>query len=152
MPSLYSSNNVSYSVDMMFAYINIFKPKYVNIKIDKLLHVLDDKSWSDSSKPYDESKNYSANDVINDPSNYENEIKRINNANLKYPIIIYKNNIVDGIHRLVKSKILNKKTIKVFIFDGNLMKKFVVDRERDFEKVDNMELFEFIELFYKRFS
>ena len=54
----------------------------------------------------------------------------INNADLSYPIITtyYKNRliIVDGVHRLVKSLLLGKKQIKAYIFNDDLMKKFLI--------------------------
>jgi len=34
MPQTFSDDKKIYSVDMMFAYINIFKPKYTKIKAD----------------------------------------------------------------------------------------------------------------------
>jgi hypothetical protein len=40
----------------------------------------------------------------------------INEANLKYPIIVYNNNIVDGVHRLTKASLLNKKTSVSIVF------------------------------------
>jgi hypothetical protein len=49
MPQIFSDNKKIYSVDMMFAYINIFKPTYTKIKIDQLLHNLEYKGWGDTS-------------------------------------------------------------------------------------------------------
>lgn len=45
-----------------------------------------------------------------------NTFKRIEEANLDYPIIIDEHHaIIDGYHRLVKAMMQNKKTIKVVI-------------------------------------
>jgi hypothetical protein len=41
-------------------------------------------------------------DKNNNPEKYYEEYNRINKANLNYPIIIDKNNIIDGVHRLTK--------------------------------------------------
>ena len=41
----FSDDKKIYSVDMMFAYINIFKTTYTNIKTNQLLHNLDYKGW-----------------------------------------------------------------------------------------------------------
>jgi len=44
----------------------------------------------------------------------------INNADLKYPIILDEDGaIMDGRHRLMKAMLLNKKTIKAVRFDVN---------------------------------
>jgi disulfide oxidoreductase YuzD len=136
-----------FSVDMMFAYINIFKPKYTNINIDSLLHNLEYAGWGD---PILNIK-YSPKDVINNPEKYKKEIEQINNANLKYPIIIYNNNIIDGVHRLTKTVLEKKTKIKTYIFTKKIMEKFIIDKNSDYNKVDNMEISLFIELFYKKF-
>ena len=77
---------------------------------------------------------------------------RITNSNLKFPISIYKDEIIDGYHRLTKSYILNKKTIKVFLFDDKIMNKFVVNEKKDYDYVNNLRLYEYIKLFIKNFK
>ena len=75
------------------------------------------------------------------------------NSNLKYPIIIIKNNIiVDGMHRLSKAYLLNKKYIKAYIFDDALLKKFLIDKNENYNRVDKLNNSYFIELFYQRFK
>jgi hypothetical protein len=55
---------------------------------------------------------------------YKDDYNRINKANLKYPIIMdIKGNIFDGVHRYIKSKLLNKKSIKAYIFSIDFMNK-----------------------------
>ena len=57
------------------------------------------------------------------------------NSNLKYPIIIIKNNIiVDGMHRLSKAYLLNKKYIKAYIFDNTLLIKKLIYYNRNYKK------------------
>ncbi len=55
--------------------------------------------------------------VINYPKKYQKEYDRIMRSDLSYPIDIMKNKgrwlILDGLHRLVKAKILNKTTVEV---------------------------------------
>jgi len=150
MVRTFSSNRKIYSVDMMFAYINIYKPKSTSVDIDDLLHNLEYKGWGDPIK----SILYSPLDVLKNPNKkqYKKEIQRIENADLKYPIIIYNNNIVDGVHRLTKANLQGKKKIKAYIFNSDLMKKFLINNNRDWEKVDNMEAYELIQLFHKRFD
>jgi hypothetical protein len=148
MPQTFSDDKKIYSVDMMFAYINIFKPKYTKIKIDQLLHNLEYKGWGDPKN----NLFYSPKQVLENPRKYKDEIKRINEANLKYPIIVYNNNIVDGVHRLSKSYLLNKKTIKAYIFDDKTIKNFIIDKNKDWNKVDKIQVYNYIELFIKKFN
>lgn len=58
-----------------------------------------------------------ARDVINNPSKYEEEYKRIMNSDLQYPldIMFWKERwlLLDGLHRLAKASVLGLKTIKV---------------------------------------
>ena len=148
MPQTFSDDKKIYSVDMMFAYINIFKPKYTKIKFDQLLHTLEYKGWGDPKN----NLFYSPKQVLENPKKYKDEIKRINDANLKFPIIVYNNNIVDGVHRLTKSCLLNKKTIKAYIFDKEIMKNFLIDKNNNWNKVDKIQTYNYIELFIKKFN
>jgi hypothetical protein len=118
------------------------------MNVDDLLHNLEFKCWGDPAKGIE----YSPYNVLNSPNKYQWEIDRINNSNLKYPIIIYKNNIVDGVHRLTKAELLNKKSIKVLVFDDDMMKYFLIGKRKDWSKVDAMQLWDLIALFYKRFE
>ena len=53
-------------------------------------------------------------------------------------------------HRYIKHIILNKKTINVYIFDKKIMTKFIIGKRDD--KISNLKINDFIELFYKRFT
>jgi len=154
MVQTYSNNNNIYSVDMMFAYINLYKPDYTIINMNLLYNSLEYKGWGDPKKKI----SYSALDVLNNPKKkkYKKEIDRINNADLRYPIIINKHNnnyiIVDGIHRLTKSYLDNKKTIKAYIFPKDIMKKFLINKTGNWTKVNKIQIYDFITLFYTRFK
>jgi hypothetical protein len=148
MVMTYGNNNNIYSVDMMFAYINIFKLKSVSVKVVDYERVLNYPGWGD---PLTKIK-FSPIDVLQNPEKYEKDFARINNAKLSFPIIIGNGNIVDGVYRLAKAIQNNKKNIKAYIFDKNLIKKFLVDKNRNYKKINNMKEWEFIELFYRRFN
>ena len=139
----FSDEKYKYSTALMFTYINLCKPKKTKLNLDDLKFNLEYNSWKNKVRPID---------VINDIKNkkYKDEVYRIKNANIKYPIIIDSNyNIIDGVHRYVKHIIENRKTIKVYIFDKKLMKKFIIGKRND--EIDNLEINDFIELFYKQF-
>ena len=147
MPQTFSDNKKIYSVDMMFAYINIFKPKCRKVDINQFSATLNYKGWGDPKKKIF----YSANMVLNNPKKYKDEMKRIKNADLKYPIIVYKNYIVDGVHRLTKAALLGKTTIHAYIFDDKMMKLFLLDKNKDWDKIDKIQVYNYIELFIKHF-
>jgi len=120
---------------MMLAYINIFKPNRVNLQIDdEILLTLETKGWSIQ---IGSNKRYFAFDVMNNPKKYKNEMKKIKNADLKYPIIV--NN---SIHRLAKSYMKKLLTIKCYIFDST----------GNWKKIINMQLWEIMDIFYDRFK
>jgi len=60
-------------------------------------------------------------------------------------------NIIDGVHRLTKSVLLNKKYIKAYVFDSKLMKKFVIAKKNEWDKVDKLKVYQFIILYVDRF-
>lgn len=138
----YSDDKYKYAIALMFAYINLQKPKKIKIKTSKLIFNLDLHSWENNTKP---------SDVISCLKNdkYKDEVKRITESDTKYPIIVDSNLfIIDGMHRLVKSVINNKKIIDAYVFDKKLMKKFIVGAR--YEKI-NLKLNDYIELYNQRF-
>jgi len=138
----YSDDKYKYSTALMFAYINLQKPKKIKIKTSQLLFNLDLHCWENNTKPSDVTSC-----LKNDK--YKNEIKRITESDTKYPIIVDSNLfIIDGMHRFVKSIINNKKTIDAYMFDKKVMEKFIVGK-RD-EKI-NLKLNDYIELYNERF-
>ena len=139
----FSDNKYKYSTALMFSYINLCKPNKNKLNLEELNFNLEYNSWENNVRPID---------VLNDMKNkkYKDEVSRIRNANIKYPIIIDSNyNILDGVHRYIKHIIENKKTIDVYIFDKKLMKKFIIGKR---DEIINLEPNDFIELFYSRFK
>ena len=139
----FSDNKYNYSIQLMFAYINLYKPTKIKLNLDTLAFNLEYNCWENNVCPIN---------VINDMKNnkYKEEVMQIKNANIKYPIIIDSNyNIIDGVHRYTKHIIENKKTINVYIFDKKLMKKFIIGKRNE---KNNMEINDYIELFNRRFN
>jgi hypothetical protein len=100
MPQHYSSGKKIYSVDMMFAYLSIFKHEAVDVDVDNYLDV-NNNGWGDPLT----GDLYSVSDVLNNKEKYEDDTRRIKNADLRFPIILEQDeeddiNVVDGIHRL----------------------------------------------------
>lgn len=140
----FSDNKYKYSIALMHAYINLCNQNNkTKLNLDDLKFNLEYNCWENNVRPID---------VLNDIKNkkYKNEVFRIKNANIKYPIIIDSNyNILDGVHRYVKHIIENKKTINTYIFDKKLMKKFIIGKR---DEICNLEINDFIKLFYERFN
>jgi hypothetical protein len=148
MPSSYSDNKFIYCVDMMLSYLDNNDHPISKIKIQKYQDVLYYPGWGDPLK----NNNYSPMDVLKSPKKYADDYKRIQDADLSYPIIVnYNNNIVDGIHRLTKAYIQNIKTLDAYIFDKKLMNKFIIGRIGEWDKLDKMPIYQLISLYYKRF-
>lgn len=61
--------------------------------------------------------------VINLSNNHPEEMEKIINSNLKYPIILHDEWLVDGHHRLLKSVLLHKRVISVvYISNAQLLR------------------------------
>jgi len=150
MVATYSDGKKIYSVDLMIAYVNIYKPIAIKINIqDYFDSIINYKGWGNPIKNI----YYSPQDVLNNPIKYKEDYERIMNAKLTYPIIITKNNIViDGVHRIVKASYLNKKQIKAYVFDNTLLNKFLLDKNKNFKKVDKLTTTDLIMLFNRRFK
>lgn len=132
MVATFSTGKNIYSVDLMFSYINIYKPDSIKINVNDYVNLLNFNAWGNPLK-----KLYLPHDVIKNQKKYKNDYNRIMNSNLKYPIIIIKNNIiVDGMHRLSKAS----SNIKAYIFDDALLKKFLIDKNENYNRVDKLNI------------
>jgi len=128
---------------MMLAYINLYKPKAVSINIEELIPEMDKKLW----------ETHSPNDVLKNPNLklHKEDSKRIENADLSYPIIVTSNKkIIDGAHRLTKAYKQDLKTIKAYIFDKELLKKFILTKNLNYEIAENVPLHKLFEIFAKQ--
>jgi hypothetical protein len=141
----YHNNKNIFSVDMMLSYINIYGHKIVKLPIDVFIPQLTEKVWGD----------WSPLDVIEkiNLKKYKDDAERIQRANLEYPVIVTgKHNIVDGYHRVAKAYLEEKKYVDAYIFDSELMNKFIINKDMDFVKVHaHTDINEILELWTKRF-
>jgi hypothetical protein len=142
----YSDEKNIYSVDMMMAYVNLNKVKAETISIEENLWQMEQPVWGD----------YSPSDVLKHPDKkkYAENIQRIRKADLTYPIFVTsKHQIIDGYHRFLKAIQKKEKTIKAYVFDASLMKKFILNKELDYPAVhQRMQIHELLELFTVRFT
>ena len=147
MPLTFSDSDKIYSVDMMFAYVNIFKPSTTDIKVSDHLYLFNENCWGEPEKNI----KLSPGTVLKNPKKYKEHYKRIKNADLSYPIMMYNGWIIDGVHRTLKAHLRGKKTLKAYVFPKDIFKKFLIRLDRNYEKVNKMNTHDYISLFYKRF-
>ena len=147
MPTLktYHNGKNIYSVDMMTAYVNVYEHPIAKLPTDSFMSQLAEKVWGD----------WSPLDVVNNLNlkKYKDDVERIKNADLSYPVIVTGNHkIVDGYHRVAKAFLEGKKHINAYIFGSDLMNKFIINRDMDFVKVhSHTGVHEILELWSKRF-
>lgn len=154
MVRLYSYNKKIYSIDMMFAYVNLFKPKTISIDVKTLKPLLEHKCWTmpgNFKKVFETKKTYSPLEVINNPKKYAYDMDRIKKCNMKFPIIIDSKDVIDGRHRLAKAYMMGMKKIKAYFFDDALMDEFLLSRTGYVKKLDTIDINDIVELFYKKF-
>jgi hypothetical protein len=145
MPHSTSDGNKIYSVDMMFAFINIFKPAPIKVRVANFIYLLKYAGWGDLKLKY------SPIDVMADPASYMEDYNKIINADMSYPIIVAGGKIRDGMHRLAHAY-LNKIDV-IDAYDlTNVYAKFLINDNDDWQYVDNLSICNYIELFYERFS
>jgi len=149
----YSDNDYIYSVDLMFMYINKVRPKYEAILVKKLEPQLHIECWGDMNEKF------SPMDVIKNRTKYTEDDERIINADLSYPIIIYNNFIVDGMHRLTKAYLNGDKYINAYIFSDDLMNKFIISKRKnelwddsDWNYYDNLTIEDIRKIYNDRFK
>jgi len=133
-----------YSVDMMFAYLNSSNHPVIKVSLEELVPQLSENVWGD----------WSPMTVLGkmDTKKYAENAERIRKADLSYPVIVTgKHRIVDGFHRVARAYLEGKKEIRIQVFDADLMKKFLIVKGLDFMKLKQLEIFEVLELWNKRF-
>lgn len=129
---------------MIIAFLNMFNVPVKLIEVEELVPQLDEKVWDVSPKTVLENMNL---------KKYSEDAKRIKNADLSYPIILHKNKIVDGYHRLAKAYLEGKKEIKARIIDSHVMKDCIIDKDMNFVRVHkHMQIHELLELFLQNFG
>ena len=151
-PHVFINKGNVYSVDMIIAYINIFKPKRKYVDIKKFTPLLETKVWKDREL----NKCYSPMEVISDPRKYAKQINRINDANLNYPIIVEKTRkdeypIIDGVHRITKAYISGKNKIEIYELTTSELNKFIIGKTNNWRKIDDLGRYDYIKIFYDRF-
>lgn len=141
----YSDEKNIYSVDMMMAYVNTHTLPVQKINIKENIWQIEQPVWGE----------YSPANVLKQPTlkKYADNIRRIDESDLSYPIFMTsKHQIIDGYHRFLKAVQKGDITIKAYLFEPVLMRKFIINKELDYPAVhQRMAIHELLELYVKRF-
>ena len=142
----FTDENNIYSVDMMMAYVNQDHPVSIKVPLAEIDWQLDQSVWG----------TYTPRQVMEKPhtKKYAENRELIRKADLSFPIFMTsQHKIIDGYHRLIKATETKQTTIKAYIFSPTLMRKFIINKNRDFVQVhQNMKIYELLELYRKRFE
>lgn len=131
---------------MMFAYNDLFRKhlKTQKIPLSQLSHVRAENVWEMGRKQY------SINDVLKNPKKYAEDIERIKNANMDYPILMNSDRtILDGYHRLAKAMQNKKKSINAIIYEPKTFAKFKI--AKTYAQAQKIPLDDYMEQFFKNF-
>ena len=109
-PLTMRGNNV-YSVRKLWRITKNCTP--VTVKITDLENNLNEKNWE-----VDGIAVTPASILLSRTSHH---IADIENADLSYPIIVYNNDVIDGLHRLCKAKLAGATTISAVIIDKKML-------------------------------
>ncbi len=155
----YNDGQNVYSVYLMHLYVNNNKLNVHDIPLNKFKHMIDWKIWGDWTDQ-NSSEQWSIKDVMHDPKKYKRDYRNILKADLKYPILTAQTPmetyiIIDGNHRLAKSIMLGKQSIKSIVFtDYKLFRKFKIGKQvsATWRKINAMTKHELNVLYKQRFS
>jgi hypothetical protein len=151
MAKVYNRELNVYSVDLMIAYVGLFKPEPVDVDIDNIRPSLELPYWL--IRKDTKMVRLSPAQFLEEPDEYPYHQKIVDKVNTKYPIMIHTDyRMIDGAHRVVKAILDNQKTVKAYIFDDELMKKFLIDVRGNVQIGRYFSTAQQIQLFYKRFN
>ncbi len=141
MPQTHSDGKTIYSVDMLLAYVNLFKPKPEQLRVKSFESHLTHIGWGDPSVP---GGLFSPRQVLLNPEDYPDDMKRITDANMSFPIMVTedKNLIIDGVHRLTKAFLTKQETIWAYVIPRSVMQKCILATDGNWDKADNTETWE----------
>ena len=140
--TIYLDKENIYSINKLIEFINKKKIKAKKFPLSKFDADLDYKAYRPKNK-----KKYSILDVINHPKKYEYDYKKMMDSKLKYPIIALDNKppidfyIIDGLHRLGKHHLKNRKNISAYVISKKTLNKFIIGKrnKKGWERVKKLK-------------
>lgn len=132
-----------YSLDMLYAWLNMYNPKGVKADISVFAHHLDEVETAQGRA------RASANTVLNAPNEWPDMMARINRADVNGPVVIFDGAILDGMAILAKAKMLGRATVNVIDMNKAAMNRLILFHKGDEPRP--VEPWEYIQLFVERF-
>jgi len=125
-----------YSVEMAIMWANLYGKKEKIKLMPKILKSLGEKGWFDENE-----KKIAPIEVLADHKISPMHWKKIREADLKYPILVHNSEIFDGVHRLCKAVLEDKKEINVIKIPKKVLDKFYIGSSKNFWKdpIQNVE-------------
>lgn len=94
-------------------------------------------------------------DVVTHPKIHSKHFDRMVSANMTYPMIVWKELVIDGNHRLGHAYLNKYETIDVIIFDDDIMDRMCLGQFNDYKEyrqiVHSYGLTELDQLFVEKF-
>lgn len=138
----YEAGDDVYSTDMAIRWANEYGvPK--DVPVSRFSNAINQYSWVDANETPITPKM-----VVDDRKNpaYKEHVKRLMNADLRYPILIHDGHIIDGFHRMTKAILQGHKIVKAVTIPDSVFRKFYVGSAKTFYDNPDKSL---IRLLYK---
>lgn len=123
---------------LSFLYINKFSPESIKIDMESTLIKcnLEKKEWFDKNG----NNGISPLDVVRSPNLYFNHYKRMKDADMSYPIIIWKEKelVIDGNHRIGHAYINRHEYIDSILFNDEIMSRMVLGTFKNSTEYSNV--------------
>jgi hypothetical protein len=150
---LYCNRDGIYSVYLMIKYFQYNKYPISALYVSDLEKNLEYECWGDN---YKNGKKYNPKTVMNDESSrFAYDKKRINQSELKYPIIVCDGYVIDGMHRLAKAYSYKHTIINAYIINHDLLSKFLISvdlSDKGIKTVENYDQQYFDDLYNLKFN
>jgi len=150
MATVVSREGKLYSVDLLVAYVNVFKPGVIQMPLSSLTESINRPCWVDISS----GNKFTIGDVLAHPERYPGHAEQVKNADLSYPTIWSRNyGMLDGKHRLAKAVRDNHESIKACLVSNEVVEKCrIPGAPEDWDTIQlHLKPHQLITLFDKRF-
>jgi len=147
--SWYITPKFSYSVNMFWWLIKDCNVPSKQYRLNIFKKILTKKMWGDPST----GKWWGPKEVLTQPDKYKEDYKRILEADLRYPILITeKLEVIDGNHRITKSFLEHKGSIRARIIPKRFLKELIVFKttRNVFDKLGEMNVSDVKKLYSKK--
>jgi hypothetical protein len=135
---------------MMIAYFTVFSRPAIQMSTRELEENMDFESWNVGGVPVSPRRVMEYKDL------YSDEHKRIEDADLRYPLIVCPREtsgyyIIDGMHRYAKAYADKNALVDAYVMHEELLEKFKISDSSDYANFTEPSIHQLIVLFDSRF-